>query len=226
MGQRHQIFIHIPSNPASTDPILASNFGKGKTTVLAFHNQWLYGQRALTNAANLINLNPSAFFYGPESRLWNSDVNAVVNQSMEEKADKSWLLNPTEPEMRSYFDQGDNNDGITIIDLVSKKYCFMEIDAKPEGDRPTNRQYKPISAKQYVEGYYGTTPETVSNYWAEQGAKKGLSRQQVANQDAIENQPFIDGLAGFEVLTWEEVAKIFPRMKKKLEKANLNPVMI
>ena len=62
MGQRHQIFIHTV-NPYHTEydkskkAELKEMFGTDKTTVFAFHNQWLFGRSALLSALNVLEFN-------------------------------------------------------------------------------------------------------------------------------------------------------------------------
>ncbi len=62
MGQRHQIFVRIPNptkyghyNSAKEKTEAEKEFGTAETTILAYHNQWLYGRGALQNALNLLN---------------------------------------------------------------------------------------------------------------------------------------------------------------------------
>jgi hypothetical protein len=99
-------------------------------------------------------------------------------------------------DMRKYFDIGDNNDGITIIDTIERKYCFMNIYHQETDEECQSvsllPEMEPASAKDYVEAYY---PD---------------------KEDEEENQKFIDKVKGFKVLTKKEIAKIFPKMKEKL----------
>ena len=127
------------------------------------------------------------------------------------------FLNPDEPHMREHFDGGDNNDGITIIDLVNKKYCLMNIYEKDDEVRQDVRdlpQFKPVSAVDYVRAYYPDNAGGLNDY-----VKK--SPHHLNNEKAIQEKidSHKEALAeieemfkGMEVMTLEEVRGIFPKM--------------
>lgn len=65
------------------------------------------------------------------------------------------FLNEEQPEMMEKFDQGDNNDGISIIDTINSKYCFMIInDFQTENIKKNDLLYQPLSAYEYVKIFY------------------------------------------------------------------------
>lgn len=119
---------------------------------------------------------------------------------------------------------GDNNDGITIIDTIENKYCFMNI--YPDGsDRAGSLPYLvPCTARQYVSAYYGETPETVSEYYIEKYAKK-RTPQQIANKFKRENDKVVRQFKNFELLTVEDICAMFPKIAKDIKEANNNLVV-
>jgi hypothetical protein len=207
-------------------------FGAAKYTVIALHHQWLYGRSAIENAKHIIGItdintmNNYTNPFHPDSLTMYNSLDDYIRDIMSMFQVQS---NPDHPrgtgiekmhflntdcleddgsykdrwDMRKYFDRGDNNDGITIIDSIERKYCFMNIC---EGDYDYGESvesleaYKPVSAIDYVTAYY---PKP---------------------KDKDENITVCDTLYhyyGMDVLTPKEVAKIFPLMKDKLLKNNL-----
>lgn len=120
-------------------------------------------------------------------------------------------------DMRKYFDCGDNNDGITIIDTIEQKYCFMNIydQEKDYHSASSLPKLKPATAKEYVEAYYGVTKKTVNPYYIE-NLKEGETIEGVLEGFKKDNQEFIDMLKDKQVLTIKEIVKMFPEMKEKL----------
>ena len=212
MGQRHQIFIKV-ANPIKfrysknwTDLSEAKKaLGNGKTTVIAIHHQWLYGRSAVVNLINIMDFtddkiranNNNPFFdnftcnsYGE----WKQQLMMII-QVQANKLHPRGLgienmiyLNDDEPNMRLACDEGDNNDGITIVDAINRKYCFMNIY-----EQKLNEEYEsvcllpsmiPVSASDYANAYY---------------KKSG-------------NRRFTKPLDKYEVLSLNELNKIFPKM--------------
>jgi hypothetical protein len=132
----------------------------------------------------------------------------------------SWYMNKSEPEMRTDFTRGDNNDGITIIDLVENKYCFMNIC---EQDLSSYKVYSlpsltPVDARAYVTAYYGETIETHNPYYfgnheRELITKTREEQQEIINKTIEINRMVLEGFDKFEVLTQAEIKKIFPKVK-------------
>ena len=65
------------------------------------------------------------------------------------KYDSKW-------DMRLNFTMGDNNDGISIIDTIERKYCLMNISTYDMEYACVNRLKSliPSSAEDYVHAYY------------------------------------------------------------------------
>ena len=86
--------------------------------------------------------------------------------------------------------QGDNNDGILIIDTIEQKYAFVNIFTYDYGDDDLSDIYllkpmQPYSAKEYVRAYYPNDTEKV-----------------VFAKDLMKH---------YGVLTIKELSKIFPK---------------
>lgn len=253
MGQRHQVFLRTLNPvkvldrriPKEKKKEYQKKFGTGKYTVLAFHHQWLFGMSAVFNAAKVLDFAERLNKKGKKNDYYDvfseggmgysfysvEEFVQVVRNLMAIVTDPDhprgvgienfWLLNDEEPEMKDSYDIGDNNDGITIIDLISRKYCFMNIggDSRVEVlPRDT-----PVSAKEYVRGYYPTSKEDFDAYFKvaeysqediEDEFKDSSMEEQIA-----ENIKFckkgLKRMELFEVLTKSEINKIFPKAKVK-----------
>ena len=260
MGQRHQIFIKT-INPyhhiwdAKEKAKAKKMFGTNKTTVLAFHNQWLYGRSALMSALNVLEFNEgltkkdrmdedsyttnySSPFTAKGVRSlvsykgfdhYMEITKAILNLVREDNEFRgktwlgSWLLNEHEPEMREMFTHGDNNDGITIIDAIENKYCFMNISnyEADEDDFSVNvlPYLKPCSGKEYVEAY---NPSKVSkarkSYYGEQALEEGEEefKKYVANTRKV-NNALSKRLDKFELLTEKELRAIFKKQYAEID---------
>jgi hypothetical protein len=196
-------------------------FGEERTTIFAYHHQWLYGRSALLGLINILtiaknageNNNPfseSPYFPGEERvnaikytlSLFNSRLANLIGRI---GIEGFRLLNFNQPEMKDDFTRGDNNDGVLIIDSVSKKYAFINIG----GDSTINQlpMLEPVTAEQYVRLYYpqnakdsllisAPTDEKNENYW---------------KTNTRINKIFIKAIARFEVLTKGDLKILFPK---------------
>jgi hypothetical protein len=250
MGQRHQIFVRIP-NPAKNIQYLSDaerkklykEFGKAETTILSFHNQWLYGRSALQQCMNLLSfakqidnktkLDKDAWgcydspitVKGQQTNFNSADkiINAIKFILNFRPTDKPWLASGIggtfyldENELREDFTGGDNNDGITIIDTITNKYCFMNIysqDKEATHGISSLPSLLPLTAHQYVSAYYGETIETTNPYYFER--IKGVTtekKQKVVNSNIKTNKIALKGFEKFEVLTLAEIQKMFKKM--------------
>ena len=161
MGQRHQIFVKIanPIKHVHKEKVTAQMkkvFGTGNTTILPFHNQWLYGRTALAHALNILvhasqlereqKIDDKAYggYNNPFSinflRLkfdkmdkWINTIEFIMNyipkatDFNEAGLLNSFYIGETDYGIQADFRMGDNNDGSTIIDVIENKYCFMNI---------------------------------------------------------------------------------------------------
>lgn len=263
MGQRHQIFIHLP-NPVHcvygndlTDK-MKQYFGTEPTTILPFHNQWLYGRSALLSCLNVL-IHSSALDLKDKTGKggWGSyttpfSVNGIKNKFTD--PDKfvgaiefimnwipeatgfndagfmgAWYLGANHPEMRGDFTMGDNNDGITIIDVITNKYCFMNISSykKDNGElcySANDLPYMvPVSAHEYVKAYYGESLKTCNPYYIGETLQKAGNKtaKQLVAEIKNDNMKLVRRFTKFEVLNSGEVAKLFPILSEKIYKNDL-----
>jgi hypothetical protein len=252
MGQRSQTFIRI-NNPMkqkeyvdmlNDEEVIIGHkvFGKGKTTILPFHHQWLYGMtfvgiahRILSEArknytnrfhplsSNFNKANYCSDYVEEDKRTYisNTKIQQTINlvkhiigfQDNKDIADITsrygierftylgdYHLKPNGTKYRGSVPMsescalGDNNDGILIIDAINHKYAFINIFTFDYGDEDLDDIYllkpmQPYSAKEYVRAYYPGNTEAV-----------------VFIKDLMKD---------FDVLTIEELSKIFPKNFKK-----------
>lgn len=260
MGQRHQIFIKT-INPyhsawdAKEKAKLKKMFGTNKTTVLSFHNQWLYGRSALMSALNVLEFNEGITKKDRmDENSFNTNYNspftakgvqslvsykgfshymevtkAILNLITEENEFRgkgwlgSWLLNEEEPNMREMFTHGDNNDGITIIDAIENKYCFMNIYEQEyeEDDFSVIRlpSLKPCSGKEYVEAYNPSKKALArKSYYGEQALKKGEKEfDEFVKKTRKVNNALSKKLSKFKVLTEKELRAMFKKQYAEID---------
>jgi hypothetical protein len=224
-------------------------FGDNDTTVLAYHHQWLYGFSAVIQALHVLEFNRDANDYNSPFKdsgiryggiISRDDVDAWVNSvtgllsvfshhlhryvgTGRIGIERLHYLNKDESEMRENFDNGDNNDGITIIDTVSGKYCFMmlyEYQCEDKGLEP----YRILSAADYVRNfYYPTDPEKWSDYDKEQFPGKKMEAEVKRRKRILARieKEYKD----FPVLTAEELVKIWPNYSAHLQQKSNSVVL-
>ena len=182
MGQRHQLFV-------------IAKIGNRYRGLAVFHHQWLYGALALRQCLEIL-----AIFSAPVNRLpirqeltaakrydetfWTKpcryDDNDVpfpfittclllgASFDMKDGYNRTLTMEP----FNMAFDQGDNMDGITVIDITDLshvRYCFVLLadfylfqrdpdeepeDEEPEDEEPVNDlQMTPLSGPIYLGVY-------------------------------------------------------------------------
>lgn len=126
-----------------------------------------------------------------------------------------------------FFDIGDNNDGVTIIDCINKKYCFLNISSYNYAEKGDVNQdvddlpyLKPASAAEYLNVYCPESVKSMSSYRKQQALESGSTPRAEAAQNKKDNAPIIAMLEPYEVLTVKELCKMFPAMADKLQEAN------
>jgi hypothetical protein len=215
MGQRHQIFVRV-NNPLHTDKYISDEdkkkarkiFGRGKTTIIALHHQWLYGASAVVMIKNIMDATLSnkevsnkTFDKNPyltrDLDGWIEEVMMMFQTVTNPKfprgigVERMHFLNEMEPDMRTDCTGGDNNDGITIIDAIERKYCMMNIFPQYKDDEEYDGIYtlpsmQPVSGREYVKAYY---PDA-------------------EHQEHVDN--IVKEVEGFELLTMKDLKKLFP----------------
>jgi len=115
-------------------------------------------------------------------------------------------------------DYGDNNDGIMIIDVPSKKYCFMNISEQYRDCTSASRlpQLEPVSALNYQKAYYPTTKLGLSLHTLKEDSKIKIKETLIENREMAKALKLI--LEPFDILSLAEVKKIFPKTYKEFEK--------
>jgi hypothetical protein len=185
MGQRHQIFIKVdnPVNRGGNDEVkkeLRKIFGRGKTAVIALHHQWLYGRSALVNIISIFEKsNQDNIQYGNpfdvSCPIWDAEqyltdlktLLFVQTHPLFPRGigiERMIFLNNEDFEITKDFTRGDNNDGISVIDTIDRKYCFANPYQKEaiDPDRPSISSWDTMtvkSAKEYLEVYYPSSEE-------------------------------------------------------------------
>lgn len=223
-------------------------FGSGKTSILSFHHQWLFG---MTAAAVCYKIMQEVMKSEHPAHIFSKDIESCPYptrfSSAKDKIDgykelvqailfiqdniqftengarygiqDAFFTNEEcynekgkleYGDCRKDFRLGDNNDGIMIIDCITKKYCFMNIGF---GDSTVLKLPKlvPVSAGRYVRAYYPTTEKSLDSYTK----KERLGNDQKKIQECLdENKSSVDFVIeqfkDFKVLSLEEVSEIFP----------------
>lgn len=200
MGQRHQIYIRVNTETwKDRKPTI-------NQVTLGFHHQWLYGLTALQVLDNFLEACKNSVAqdnkYGTFS--YNGDLDAKKEAF---KTILSYLPRTgTVERLHDISDEhcvkdpayGDNNDGITVIDLVdpaNPKYCFYSIGCT-EGEYSLDEGI--YNAEQYLESYWS------KDKWNELSGRDGpLDLNTVARLNVT---PMLDMARLYE---------IFPEMKKR-----------
>jgi len=228
VGQRHQIYVKFPG------------YDQKENAVAGFHHQWLYGMTAVESLARVvkfyINSRKDDKEYGPLScntgyglkrqaevirALYSVDVETgywhFVHNLLDEQKDYAEREKDYEPPSEVKDPRnGDNNDGITIIDLSNGdfRYCFMNIDHLEGEARSHKAKFKPMTAEEYLLCYY-------PKFLQKQGNKIYEDGKDTRKRDKVDQETF-DRVTGFlaliekkaKLLTLAECKKIFPAMYK------------
>ncbi len=260
MGQRHQVFVKI-INPISGFSFAneaekkqaQKEFGTGKFSILAYHNQWLYGRSALVNCVNLLKFGKQFTKEAKsEDKGWGDYSSPVTVKGIEANFNtpeklttaigfimnfrpvktsfndagigNSWYVGKTDEGINHDFTLGDNNDGITIIDVVENKYCFMNINKRNFNDglgfAARDLPYlTPVDARAYVSAYYGETIETTNPFYFGNHDRSLVTMSEdkqldIVNKTIKTNDRVVKMFKGFEVLSLTEIKAMFPKMKE------------
>lgn len=232
MGQRHQIYIITKEEQYSQKTKKYTS----KKQVYGFHNQWLYGKNALRTCMRVLryashhaddngsDLVRGSMNYGSGLNSVNEKFKSLLQVDVETgysamvyafqhnlNKDENFLEANQDPRF------GDNNNGITIIDLrdlSNSKYCFMSV-SHLEGlrdDMENNYEnFKAMSAEHYLTLHYDLDEKPEADATIED--KKRLASHLMECRDLLVR------FSVFDVLTDAEVKKLFPKMFKKEEAA-------
>lgn len=231
MGQRHQIYVRFPI--------------KDKNNIAGYHHQWLYGYSAISALSRVVQFwvnsedktipKDSSFrLSGPlrtdvcyglprqskvidslysidiEEGYWANICNFIQDYTDLKPGEiPSEVLDPR---------NGDNNDGITIIDCFDPeviKYCFMSV-GHLEGEINPKKTLVPMSAREYLLCYY---PE----FMDKKGGWKDHNDKTKGRQvfDPKDFDTYLSRLLLIEekatLLTLAECKKLFPKMYKRVK---------
>lgn len=258
MGQRHQIFVKV-ANPIkhvykeNVTPQMKKVFGTGNTTILPFHNQWLYGRTALAHALNiLVHASQLEREQKIDAKAYGGYNNPFSVNFLKQKFDKmdkwintiefimnyipkatdfneagllsSFYIGEMDYGIQNDFRMGDNNDGITIIDAIENKYCFMNIsdygkDNELRHSASDLPYLVPCSAHDYVKCYYGETVKTTNEYHFERAIERGFTKKQTIASHKKLNSVLVKQFSDFTLLTSDEVATMFPMIAVEIREA-------
>lgn len=210
MGQRHQIYLRLPKIYLNKD-----NPNNKPETTIAIHHQWLYGVTALKSLKNFL-IFAEIDLKATYSRLKSSHSDALdilahaysfnAEEGYYSKVHKFDSVEDKQSKVKVTDDptKGDNNNGITIIDLTGKSptYCFLSIrglETMHDSKQESYDNFYPINTKTWVELHYG-------NGW--QGKDK-------APDGALDTVQF---LSKYKTITPERLKEIFPKLKSEIDK--------
>jgi hypothetical protein len=243
MGQRHQIFIRI-ENPVkyknslyndSEKKKLRKLFGGAKYSVIALHHQWLYGRSAIAMLHSILNVtnketmghnnpfNSEGYYFKDGVDDFIKDIMGCLQLMTCPLAprgigiERMHFLNDEDGDIRKNFTYGDNNDGITIIDTIENKYCFMNIFSQEVGGSGVYGlpSMTPSSAMDYMNAYYGVTKESLGTYYTKD--KTDVEIQELIENNKLGNAELESLLNETKVtlLSLKEVKKMFPNVYSK-----------
>lgn len=214
MGQRHQIYFIFPKEFAikmyedSYEEKVVEHY------IIPMHHQWLYGQIAIKQlmyflryCRGIVNNEEE---YHPLINKTRRDEIPFLLKSLYSTNPEGYYhsVSVESKELADDPNLGDNNDGITIIDLrnIEKvKYCLMFLwDQENDDEVVTIEAYKPLTAKEYVDFYYPQRYlDKLFNY-NEEGDEDSFKEETTFIISEIERLSTL--------MTKEEVLELFPTL--------------
>jgi hypothetical protein len=216
MGQRHQVYLRTgskfynPNNP---------NNKEAKT--VAIHHQWLYGHTALRLLHNFMKFyenDCSGSYSSTEDPDTCLDILSNIYSCDFSTGYYHTVHNITKELIANDPRNGDNNNGITVIDIEDGvlKYCFLSLTGlecmdssvvSPYDDwnledhldldlRLKYENYQPIDAHHWIQLHYGRD-------WLKK------------DPYMLEVEKLVKYVCGHELLTVQRLAEIFPSMVSK-----------
>lgn len=215
MGQRHQVYLVLPEECKRSK--LFKDYGEKEivySNIIPIHHQWLYGQIAIKQLMYFLKYCKGVqkdVLKDEEATCYHPFVKDICSHHAAQNFKALYSCNPEgywhevsiEPyELVKDPRIGDNNDGITIInlqDITHIQYCMMYL----WDDTDTGIvAYKPMTALEYVRIYY-PTGEKYYNLSEEE------SRALEKENDTIVS--VIEEIA--QCMNVDEVLKFFPTLK-------------
>lgn len=200
MGQNHQVYLRIPKIFLN-----ANNPNNYPETTIGLHHPWLYGSmnlKLLKNFLTYVN-NPEAEFMKYISINKSETVlkNAYSFMAEEGYFEEVDICNDHIHD----FTTAPNHNGITVIDLTSKKpsYCFLSFNGLECLDKTISQKdfinFYPMNAEKWITLHYGTDWKT----------KRYLPPR------TIESVEFFKSI---KVITPSRLMRIFPKLKENFNK--------
>ncbi|KAJ3546570.1 hypothetical protein NMY22_g2003 [Coprinellus aureogranulatus] len=204
MGQRHQLFLIARVREAPKDP-------KKYRCVAAFHHQWCYGKSPLRCVsrfkllsgvkanADLIQRDLDRYHLGLQrsSETPCPYISFLGGMAFSIDMERRTIDNIHHLPASMGSKDGDNNDGITVIDIstpTDPKYCFAGV---VDFEEPIVEEWPaPMSASEYLWTYEPQDLDPLSCDWAQE-------------EDSL-NEAIIGRLASMPLLTLEVLAETWP----------------
>lgn len=217
MGQRHQIYLRLPAYFYNE-----GNVNNKPERTIGLHHQWLFGRTALLLLnqfllyAEMATANDRGFGCEDRPPFWqNNNAAATLAAAYSFHAGTGYshgVCSDMEQESLNPL-KGDNNNGITVIDLCGEKprYCFMSLHHLECLDTDKEpKPFEPINAFQWLTLHY--------SQWEKSKARGRNGFETVPGLADQCNALLVDLHArGAEVLTRERVMEIFPAMAAEIE---------
>lgn len=209
MGQRHQVYLRTKEKFYNK-----GNPNNAKPQTFALHHQWLYGHTAIRLLHNFISFLEKDL--GDTYAKCNDPDNAFEILKCAYSFDHTTAyyhgVHDVTAECSDDPRNGDNNNGITVIDYEDGKikYCFLSVghleclhesvydpyysENEEDSKKPlTYKNFEPIDVVKWIELHYGKD-------WND------------GSPDCKEIERLINFVKQFEVLSVQRLAKIFPKM--------------
>jgi hypothetical protein len=233
MGQRHQIYVRLPKKFYNK-----GNQNNREETTIGIHHQWLYGSTALRQLSNLLTFVKNQTEYSPLGdkggvgeamdalvAIYSVDIqhgyfHAVCPLWGDEEDGESKVGTPGDE--CSDPTKGDNNNGITVIDLSGKepKYCFMSVghlECLAEGQDENYTNFKPMSAEDYLLLHYPDykTKKVCGCEYCLKDTKLKASHDKQTVETGKYYQKLIEFFADYKLVTNKDIERIFPALPSK-----------
>lgn len=214
MGQRHQVYLRLPSTHYQE-----GNQNNRPEITVGLHHQWLYGKTAIQLLGNALNYAEKTGEYHPwRKSLYKEDaVQCLAAIYSLDQNDGYFHRVHTDLDAECEDPRlGDNNDGITVIDLTGPipSYCFVSLGGIEcsEVRRNKIKSLSPMPAMQYLDAYYPNFD--FPSHWDDR----------VTSEDRInlkmECLALLDRVSKFPVISKKRLKEIFPKMYAQNEVAS------
>ena len=276
MGQRHQIFIRVTNpNESRKEKLELNNSDKWKTdlagyvkekkaykkhsyelgtkkkTVLAYHNQWLYGMTAVGNVYQFMKFlqgcdKDYGFFAKDFLRQNGKNVQDFINVITSIMSIQNNVIGHTLGG-RTGFERFTclNNEWDATEDKGQQAKLYRESYANGDNNDGCTiidtikgkycfiafnsiegaysiPLYTPVSAVEYLNSYYPVKREKMSNYFLKENSEKEIEQELKENR---EYSMAVEKLfKDIPVLSLDEVKKMFPQTYKEIDEKEIGKI--